>query len=305
LSLSHAFTGAQFIAIVVSWSALEHVLLKTPRFDSVLLVGSGTIACWHLGYYLLFLPSHEEHAKLMELWALPWTLSFHEWLIADALVLPLVAWQLRSRHHARRFLGDPMRRLLCVWFVVSCVLENHELFMKPHQPLHFTRGHDWTALFFLGSPTLVAMFESIERRWPAARARFVAAAVALVFLTDNALWMAGHCLTPQGIYLDSRQQKLLAWLRSNAPPNALVIADDYYLSYMVLVYTPLRAWYSHYANTPGAVERETEVKRYFEQGIEPRAWRNSNLIFIEKGVTRVSLREYGSAVAELAPGGAR
>jgi hypothetical protein len=119
-----------------------------------------------------------------------------------------------------------------------------------------------------------------------------------LFLTDNALWMAAHCVVPQGIYLDARQRRVIHWLNANAPRNALVVTDDDYLAYAVTIYTPNRTWFSHWATTPGAHERSTEVRRYFAEGVEPNAWRGRNLIFVEKGTVRASLREYGSGVAE-------
>jgi hypothetical protein len=298
LSMSHAFAGAQFVGVVVTWLALERFVVRDRSIRFGHLAGAAAIAVYHVGYYLVYLPSDPEHRKVMDFWTLPWTLSFGEWLLGMVFVLPLVAWQLRSKRHVIECFSDPSRRLLAVWFFVSLALENHDLFMKPHQPLHFTRGHDWTALFLLGAPTLIALFEYLGARLARGLAVFATTLVVGLFLTDNALWMAAHYWVPQGIYLDPTQRRVIAWLNANAPRNAIVVTDDNHLAYAVTIYTPNRTWFSHWATTPAAVERSTEVKRYFSEGVEPSSWRGRNLIFVDKGTVRASLREYGGVVAE-------
>ena len=167
LSASHPFTGIQVIAIVLGWMVIEMLLAwqgakrgqdpfpakgSCPLFAAVLLLGAA-----HVGYYLVYLPSFEEHAALMRQWRLAAVLRLENMLPAYALVAGLTVWRCRRWALCREVFSDSRNRLFGVWFAVSFLLANHEWLLAAHQPLHFTRGYLWMPLFLLGAPVLVAL----------------------------------------------------------------------------------------------------------------------------------------------------
>ena len=86
LSVSHPFSGAELLLILVSWSALEVLFVRStavPKGFFVALVG---LLGLHVGYYLVYLTSFPEHSKLMKTWALAWELRAVNFLPAYALV---------------------------------------------------------------------------------------------------------------------------------------------------------------------------------------------------------------------------
>ena len=83
-------------------------------------------------------------------------------------------------------MSDPRVRLIAVMFVVIFALTQHNLVMHPMQPIHFAHGYDWTALFFLGAPALVALLDSVLKL-SRPLTRYGALALLLgLFLLDNA-----------------------------------------------------------------------------------------------------------------------
>jgi hypothetical protein len=51
---------------------------------------------------------------------------------------------LRDRHRIAAALADRSFRVLLTWFGTAFLLGNHDLFISPRQPLHFTHGYVWT-----------------------------------------------------------------------------------------------------------------------------------------------------------------
>jgi hypothetical protein len=143
------------------------------------------------------------------------------------------------------------------------------------------------ALFLLGLPTIVAAFERAQRR-ATLKAAVLAAALLFVFVVDNAVWLTamsaralgariGRDLPPGpfhlGYGLTADERELYAWMSEKARERHIVVSEDDRLAYLATVYTPLRSWRSHYANTPWSAHRLGELRQFFDSGTVVAEWR--------------------------------
>ncbi len=266
LAISHPFTGVATLLMLVAWAVCEQWILRTrqlPRWFGTTLAGTLLLT---LGYYGAVLPRDPEHAALMAQWKIAWTEDLITTVAAYSVVGLLALVQLRSLDRVRAFLRDPFHRLLLVWGATWFTLENHDLFFTPVQPLHFTHGYTWSALFLIAAPVLARILE--RERLSSKVSSLVIASFVLVFLLDNGLWMATRTranLIGEGesITITRHQRELYRWLASELPPNVLIVCNDPMIAYLALVYTPHRAYCSHKFNTPYVAARRASVTDYF------------------------------------------
>jgi hypothetical protein len=294
---SHPFTGVQFALIMSAWGVLEFGLqrrrgalgaLPAAHVKPVHALAFIAVLAAHVAYYMVVLPAFPEHRALQEQWldALPtqWVMPRYVEVLAYALVGLAAAWRFRDRERRQAALQDPSVRLLMVWAVVSLALVNHDLVLRPHQPLHFTRGYVWTPLFLLGAPALHgALANPLER---GASGILVAALVVSGFCADNAVWFgsiwwqATSGRQALGQYVSPDQQQVLDLLNRPEYRGSLVVGTDGLLGYLVTVYTPLRAWASHSFNTPHYEQRLKQIVEFYQHGRAPSEWRRVPVISI-------------------------
>ncbi len=285
LSLSHPLTGAQFCLIVLGWTVLERYCFQNAAVP----VGSvlGAVAClaFHVGYYLAFLPRFPEHASVMAQMQAPYLLHADALLLGYGLVALLVLWQIRRFNLARQVLASPTQRLLAVWLIVSFALANNEMFIKPIQPLHFTRGYIWTPLFLLGAPVLMRIFKSLRSLKFRPLYFGLSLVVVAVMVADNAAWFWVNCRQPTGVYLQADTLQMLNYLRRLPQPQNQIIlfTNTSELAYLAQAYTGIRTWYSHYLNTPFAHERYREITNFFNGGKLPANLPRGSTILVEVG----------------------
>jgi hypothetical protein len=87
-------------------------------------------------------------------------------------------------------LQDRTVRLLLGWFVGAFLLANHDLFVRPRQPIHFTHGYLWVPLFLIGAPVMIKIAELLlAAPWRIGLPTSIALS-GLMFL-DNAGWFGG------------------------------------------------------------------------------------------------------------------
>jgi hypothetical protein len=196
-------------------------------------------------------------------------LEFRATVLGYLLVGVPACLRLRTTDRLRAFIGDRNSRMLIAMALVQLALENHELVTATHQPVHFTRGYTWAALFLIGAPWL------LNEAWPWLRVRFpnarilVAASFVVVFLTDNTVFFTLNIkrelrASSPGFWLTSEQRDVLAFLNAHPPDGSLVIAKDEDLAYMVIVYTPWRAYRSHFFDEDDAWSRVKQQAAYFD-----------------------------------------
>lgn len=286
-SISHPFTGIELLGILGTWSAFEVAFVgnrRVPRAFPVALLG---LSAMHLGYYLVFLNKFEEHRSLSKQWTLDWGVEAYNFVPAYALVGAFAVWGFRSLPFARNFFSESRNRLFLIWFLVVFAMSNHEFAVRPPiQPIHFTRGYDWLPLFFLGAPSIIGLLNTMLRL-PARPIRLAAVGLLMaLFLVDNALWFAyfpikvAHRQYTLDLYITPDQRAVMRALEGMGDSRGLVVSQDHLISYLSSVYTPLRSWMGHYANTPDRPTRQAELDRFFASGTFPQAWESRTLLIV-------------------------
>jgi hypothetical protein len=267
LSWSHPFSGLSLVLVLFIFSTLEWVL-RSGTVKAVMPIGSAAILACHLGYYMVFLNQFPSHRALREQWSLAWLYAPNAFMPALLLVGMLATIRLMAPPGLRRVLSKPEIRLLLVWFCVVFGLSQHNLVMEPFQPIHFAHGYDWTALFFLGVPVLVGLFDHLLTiRTTVFRLAAVVCVLAILLL-DNVVWFTGFFVRspiPNRIALSMDQKTLLDWLARNSAPEDTVVCADATVSYLVSTYTWARSWYGHDYNTPDYWQRRREAHEVFSK----------------------------------------
>lgn len=286
LSLSHPFSGLSLALILVAYPSLE-LTLRSKAVPPLFLAGSIAILSFHLTYYLWFLNRFSDHRALRSQWDLAWLYEPSAYLPALLIVGVLAAARLIRRPGLLPVVKDNRVRLFIVWFLVVFALSQHNLIVRPIQPVHFAHGYDWIALFFLGYPVLLSITDRLLsiRRWPL-RYATISALVTFVLL-DNLLWYGSFLLQVRGspsssISLTYDQKAVLDWLSRNAKPPDMVVCQDEMVSYLVSTYTPVRSWLGHWANTPDNQKRKDEVQQEFLYGRTLPEWQRMHILYINE-----------------------
>jgi hypothetical protein len=280
---SHPFTGVELVSILAGWVILEAAVDREAAPPLWFRAGILLLLLLHLSYWLILLPRlSPEHAALTPLWWMPWVLHWYNEVPEYSIVGLAALWQLRTRKRLLSALQDRTLRLLLVWFAGAFLLSNHDLFISPRQPIHFTHGYLWVPLFLIGAPAMIKIAERLlAAPWRIGLPTSVALS-ALMFL-DNAGWFAGAGLDllrngrdvsffPNPIYIRRSAWDVLHRLNDKVYAGGLVVSNARELSYQVIVYTPLRAWYSQMWNTPYPEERLAELDALFRDGRDLDDW---------------------------------
>jgi len=296
---SHPVTGLELVSILVGWVTLEILVDRSTAPPLWFGTGIALLLLLHLGYWLMLLPwLSPEFAALAPGLELPWVLHWYNEIPEYAIVGLAALWHLRGRQRFAAALTDRTLRLLLAWFVGAFLLANHDLFISPRQPIHFTRGYLWVPLFLIGAPMMV---EIAERLLAIPRRIGLPGLIALsgVIFLDNAGWFGGAGLDllrngnsvsflPNPIYVGRSAGDVLQRLNDEVFAGGLVVSNARALSYQAIVYTPLRAWYSHWAYTPHPEERLAELDALFQDGQDFGDWCCRKMIAI---VERQEARE--------------
>jgi hypothetical protein len=282
LSWCHPFAGLTLAVILMVYSALE-LTIKSKAVEPVMLAGAALIAVLHVGYYGVFLNRFADHRALQGQWSLAWLYRPTTFVPALSLVGILAILRLVRPPGLEQALSTARTRLLLVWFTVVFALSQHNLIAKPLQPIHFTHGYDWMALFFLGAPILIALLERLLAI-PTFQLRAVAVGVVLlVFTLDNITWLGCHIFpTPirNFVELTPDQKAVLDWVDRNTAPPDMVVCEDPKVSYLVSTYTRVRSWYGHPFNTPDAQERASESANAFDLEKFQPAWSKMPVFYV-------------------------
>jgi hypothetical protein len=278
LSCSHPFTGITLILILVAYSGIE-LAIRSGTVSLRFLLGAILIAALHVTYYLIWLNRFDDHRILRSQWQKAWLYSPRTFVLALILVGSLAIWRLASSSfHCFR---DARIRLFAVWFLVVFALTQHNLFMRPIQPIHFAHGYDWMALFFIGAVPLVAILDvllKLSRPWLRRGALTV---LLSLFLLDNSLWLAKIAVHNEYLVsLTRSQSEVLKWLSRNLKSGDMVISQDGLISYLVSTYTPARSWQGHDHNTPSMEQRHDEVERLFANGRALPQWERQGVFYV-------------------------
>jgi hypothetical protein len=287
---SHPFTGAELASILAAWVLLEILVDRVTAPPLWFRAGILLVLLMHVGYWLVLLPLlSPEHAALAPSWNLPWVLHWYNEIPEYGIVAIAALWRLRDRQRLAAAFADRRFRVLFAWFGVAFLLANHDLFISPRQPIHFTHGYIWVPLFLIGAP---AMLEIAERLLALPRIGVVwLIALSSLMLLDNAAWFssAGFDLLrdrksasffPNAIYVERSARDVLNRLNDEPFADGLIVSNSEFLSYQSIVYTPLRAWYSQMWNTPYPEKRLAELDALFHAGEDLAAWRCRKMIAV-------------------------
>lgn len=295
LSFSHPFTGLQFLLILPAWCVVEMVFLRNKTIPFMFPAMLLCLLAFHLAYNVFLLNLFPEHKVLFVQWSFPWAEPASAFFAANLLV-GFFTWRaVRNGKLAAELFSSPANRLLLTWFVVSLILTHHDLVVKPVQPLHFTRGYTWIPLFLLGVQPLLRVLEKGFSLKNGALRLAAVGSIFLIGLSDNLAWFGLHAtfavaprwgitsLPQDGFRLSAADRQLYGWLMKRPVPHTeLLIAPDRDTSlvYLAMVYTDYRAWYSHFASTPFANQRQRELADFFQTGALPPGWRGRTIFVI-------------------------
>lgn len=291
MSASHPFTGIELI-LVVGTAAAWQLLHDRDRAPARLLVGVIMLGALHLFYYRYFLSHVSLDHRLME----PQWHTGHDGvnqpvplmatLLSQILVAPFAITALVDHWRRDGRLGEHERILLAMWAVVFA-LSHHDWIIAPIQPLHFLRGYDWTALFLIGAPVLVATIRKLAH---APRGWLAALALVFLFLFDNIGFVVGQITVPLrhgnhlGYTLTDAEWQMLKALRQPRLSGCVVLSDVATLGEaigsLVVTYTPRRAFYPRQGITPESEKRNREQDAFYRHGIEPKALRSRCVVAI-------------------------
>lgn len=278
LSLSHPFTGIEFISIISVWCLIEF-LFNRREIPAWFLVAVVFVLCFHLYYYLIYLEKFPEHKSVSEQYALRWRLGWYRIIPAYGIV-GLFAILSICKPSIRNFFRLRSNRILICWFVVAFLLANHEIFIKARQPIHFTRGYIWTSLFLLGLPALTSLISYFKNHY-----RFTGLILfAALFFSDNFLWIGAHIIhtqtEPSTAYITDEQKKVFTVLCKNSSNKTLLITEDNSIAYLSTIYTKAYPWYSHPYTTPYAAKKLKVQSDFFTQGKIDSSWTKHDIRFV-------------------------
>lgn len=298
LAASHPFAATGGLVVFLVWMCVERlpkVGIRPPLIVPISIIGLLMACC---AYYFIWLPPRMD-PHLGSALALPHIVEARAILPAYALVLLPSCARLRSTGRLRAFMRDRSGRILAVMALVHLALENHELFARPYQPAHFTRGYAWAALFLIGAPWLLGEAWSWCAR--GGRVALLAASIAAgLLLSDNLAFFALNIkrelrASSPGFWLTHEQREVLDFLNTLPPDGPLVVAQDEDLGHMVIVYTPLRAYRSHFFDENDAWSRVKEQAAFFKGEVTDELLRGPLTIvatkdsgaFVPPGVSRL------------------
>jgi hypothetical protein len=267
LAASHPFTGFQVLCILLAWSVARRWTGASPALPRWVLPTLVSFLALFLSYNFLYLSRFQEHQKLLAVWRKPWTLRWDALLLAYLPVGVLAAIRLRRDD----WRWTPISGFWWVAFLVSFALANHDLLVKPHQPLHFTRGYVWMPLFLLGLPALQGALKRLRERMPNTAIRAAALAGMLGILSaDNFAFVVQASRSTKGFFLARNERAMLDEINRRGM-NGVLLCPTVRVSYLSAVYTRARPYVGHCFNPPDWEARVAELESFFRRG-QPGAW---------------------------------
>ncbi|HRF17936.1 MAG TPA: hypothetical protein PK977_07200, partial [Chitinophagaceae bacterium] len=281
LSLSHPFTGIELLGITSAWLLTEKIIFKNKHIPDWLLPGELLILLFHLYYYLYHLNQFDDHRSVSEQYSLNWRLRYFSIIPAYCITGLLALISAFKLNKPGIFFSQSQNRLFLLWFLIAFSLANHEIFMKPMQPLHFTRGYIWTSLFVLGVPALHYFLIKLTASFIK---RIIATSFLLLFLSDNLIWIFDQVKSkadvPSTSYINSEQKKIFDLLNKHTTNKTLIIGTDELVPYLSTIYTKAYPWFSHIFTTPFAEQKKAALSRFIESGETDPSWEKRELIFV-------------------------
>lgn len=277
LCWSHPFTGVEYLSIICGWLFLEKIFFKSKAIPWIVFGAFYLLLSLHLFYYLFYLNQYPEHRKLHEVFSVDWGYSFRVFIPAYLLVGLLAGFTLYVQKLKSAF-SKESQRLFFTWAIIAFLLSNHEWFIKPIQPIHFTRGYIWLGLFLFAIPGLIEILEKI-------RAKIIVLLLfVLLFLSDNILWYTNlfrsYAKDETIGYISKDTQEILNWLKLHTTTSTLLVSNEYPVSYMSNAYSSSYSWVGHIYNTPDFALRRKQALEFLRTGIPPQEWKERQVLIL-------------------------
>lgn len=267
LAISHPFYGIQFLMLILSWQILDKMLFKNKEIEYKYIIINGITFLLFLYYYTIFLPKYPSHNIITQQWAINWNFKAISIILAYILVLVFFIYQVKNKSRLWTFFKQPFHRFLLLYACGSLILANHDLFINPIQPLHFTHGHIYIPLFLLAAKGIIPFFQKKK----SIIFRIIQFGVLIIMFSDNSLWFTAqyykNYYNKQSI--DHRimplQKNLIHFIKSNYDFNYILISEFSSIDYFAASYTSVNTILPHSFNTPFVKDRITIWKQFFEK----------------------------------------
>lgn len=224
-----------------------------------------------IGYYLLCLPRFEEHASVyaqMRQFSHP--MLFSKLPAAYGLFLALPLFYAVAPDFRRLLKESAAARLMLGWLAITAALIFHDrilFFMKPFQPMHFTRGYLFVPLLYFSACAMGWLKE--RYRWPPRKFAIILILLFLLQLPDNTIRTAQlrHDVKrqPYLYFIPQRDVELLKWIDAIRPTMTIHAVDSGELERMIPVLTHHRSVLGHLYNTPFRDEKTRLVDDFVKK----------------------------------------
>lgn len=277
LAATHPFTGLHLLLMLGAWFGALSVL-RGGRSNLLMTLSLAGMLLLFLTYYFVFLPSFEQHRALQSVWTLAWILPLSAMILAHG---PIGIFAV-CRVVAARFRLPDSAWFFATCFLTSFFLAKHEWFIKPHQPLHFTRGYLWAPLCLISLPFLQRALVWWHDRMPRLLFWLLILVAGSVAVSDNVAFVGGMWrLGKIGYGLSADEQGMFAEIRRRNLTGVLLCPDSE-LSFLSATYTRVRPYYGHLWNTPNYPSRVEQVKAWAQQGIKGTWFDDIDYILLNK-----------------------
>ena len=281
LSISHPFTGIEFLCIVFAWSIVERIFIRNKKIPWWFVAGLALILAFHIYYYLFYLNRFADHRSVNDQYSLNWRLRFFHMIPAYCIVGVLAFISLIKSQRIKSFLPASVTRFFLCWFTIAFILANHEIFIHPAmQPLHFTRGYIWTSLFLLGLPALQLFYSKAEIQ---KNYKPLLLVLILLLFSDNFVWIMNYVRSrnvyPSATHISQEQDDLLKWLQKNTTNKTLILGSDD-IPYLSTVFTKSYPWISHPFTTPFYHKKRIAYESFIRSNTIDSAWKGREILFI-------------------------
>ncbi|NOT51633.1 MAG: hypothetical protein HOP10_10180 [Chitinophagaceae bacterium] len=302
LSISHPFTGIEYLVIINGWIVLEKLVFRNKTIPYWFAIAMIVVTALHVWYYLIYLNSFPEHKLLFTQYSVGWTYSLLIAIPAYSIVAVLTFVNMYLNSPVKKFLAIPHQRLFLCWGIIAFLLSKHEWFIEPMQPIHFTRGYVWAGLFLFALPALLWLINYLQQK----KKNWVLYIFIFLFLSDNILWTAnllrGKNDTEWEGHISKDTRDVLDYLNKNATSSDLLIGNATLVNYLANVYTHTNAWVSHPYNTPNREMRMMQEKLVLEERVVQSFWKDRKLFLVidkrKEWTTPVSLPLLANKVFE-------
>ncbi len=260
LATTHPWSGLEILGTLSAFWGLRFLFDSRKQALPYCVVLLSMVVLF-LGYNLKYLDSFPEHRNLHHVWQLDWSLSMTTILLAWGPVGMMAL--LRQRMHGHKQSWNEI--LLWLAFGVAFTLSVHDRFMKPTQPLHFTRGYVWMPLFLLGLPLLQQWISTlIQQR----RITLLSVACGLACV-DNLTFICVQVdqqSQPSAKYFLSKDEiAIIRWLNEQRE-TGVVVCSDHDFGYLLATYTSVRTYVGHPFNTPDIKQRRNHIQQFLATG---------------------------------------